>query len=372
MNDAGELTHVDVFIGGVDGVHTYRIPSLLVAPGGTLLAFCEARKIGSGDASPTDMVLKRSLDGGQTWLPMQVLVRGDGDEAIMNPCPLVDGSTILLFCMNAHKKARNHHRHLLLTSGDDGQTWSEPRVLDECIAAYDDTFVPGPGVAIRTRGGRLVVPGYTNVIDADGGRPASFSRVVYSDDGGRSWRLGQPVVSATSNESQVVELADGSLLLNWREQNHLDRTAHRGCRGTAVSRDGGETWSEPVFALELNEAPCQAGFVRGTLAADGDRNRLLFSNPDAVPGPDGGERTKMTVRMSYDEGRTWPVARLIHAGPTAYSCPAMLPAGDIGLLYEGGEQGRYERIRLARFSLVWLTGEKPVGSGFAGLGTVSN
>ena len=120
MQTMAELTQIDVYTGGVDGVHTYRIPSLIAAPGGALLAFCEARKISGGDASPTDMVLKRSLDGGETWRPMQVLVRGEGEEAIMNPCPVVDGGTVRLFCMNAHKKARNHHRHLLLESGDDG------------------------------------------------------------------------------------------------------------------------------------------------------------------------------------------------------------------------------------------------------------
>ena len=354
MHEIDELTRTEVFVGGLDDVHTYRIPALLVAPGGTLLAFCEARKVSIGDATPTDMVLKRSTDGGRIWQPMQRLVIGQDNEAIMNPCPVVDGNTVLLFCTNAHKKGQRHNQHLLLSSTDDGQSWTAPRLLDESIAGYDDTFVPGPGVGIRMRSGRLVVPGYTNVIAVDGTRPASYSRVVYSDDHGQSWRLGQPVASPFSNESQVVELADGTLLLNWREQNHLDRGAHRGCRGTAISKDGGETWSNPIFAQELNEAPCQASLLRYSLAADGDKNRLLFSNPDAVPGPEGGERTRMTVRMSYDEGRSWPVKRLIYAGPSVYSCLSVLPDGQIALLYECGEAFRYERIRLARFSLAWV------------------
>lgn len=352
----GDLAQVDVFIGGEDEVHTYRIPSLIMAPGGTLLAFCEARKCNSGDASPTDMVLKRSTDGGRSWLPLQVLVRGKGPEAIMNPCPVVDGNTVYLCCINAHSKAHRRHRHLWLHSDDDGLTWSAPEVLDERITSYDDTFVPGPGVALRMRNGRLVVPGYTNVIDEDDNRPASYACVLYSDNQGLSWRLGQPVASATSNESQVVELEDGTLLLNWREQNHLDRTAHRGCRGTAISSDGGETWSAPLFREELNEAPCQAGFIRYSWAETGGESRLLFSNPDATPNVGG--RTRMTVRMSSDDGRSWPLKRLLHAGPTAYSCPARLPDGNIGLLYECGEARPYERIRMARFSLDWLIASK--------------
>jgi len=350
---SGDFEQVDVFIGGEDGVHTYRIPSLITAPGGTLLAFCEARKVSTSDASPTDMVLKRSTDGGRSWLPLQILVRGEGTEAIMNPCPVVDGNTVYLCCMNAHSKAHRRHRHLWLCSEDDGRTWSAPEVLDERIAGYDDTFVPGPGASLRMRSGRLVVPGYTNVIDENDNRPVSHSRVLYSDDKGLSWRLGQPVDSATSNESQVVELEDGTLLINWREQNHLDRSAHRGCRGTAVSRDGGETWSAPVFVEALNEAPCQAGFIRYSWAEDGGKSRLLFSNPDARPGIE--ERTKMTMRVSCDEGQSWPVKRLVNAGPSVYSCPSRLPDGDIGLLYECGEEWRYERIRFARFTLGWLT-----------------
>ena len=342
----------DVFLAGVDGVDTYRIPALLVAPGGALLAFCEARKESAKDASPTDMVLRRSLDGGRTWLPMQVVVAGRGDEAIMNPCPVVDGGTVWLFCINAHKTDHGRHRQLLLSSADDGQTWTVATDITSDISAGDDTFVPGPGVGVRMRTGRLVVPGYTNVYTADRTRTASYSRVVYSDDSGASWRLGQPVAYGESCESQAVELADGSLMLNWRDQN----SAYGGCRGVAVSRDGGETWSDPAPARELNETPCQASLVRYSLAETAGRNRLLFANPNTATGRfDSGARRKMTVKLSFDEGQTWPVSRLIHAGPSAYSCLAVLPDGSIGLLYEGGEVHRRERLRLARFSLEWLT-----------------
>jgi sialidase-1 len=350
---------VDVFVAGADGVHTYRIPSLLVAPGGTLLAFCEARKQSPKDASPTDMVLKRSADGGSTWSAMQIVLAGPGEEAIMNPCPVVDGETVLLFCMNAHKTDQGRHRQLLLSSDDDGQTWTEAADITEDIAAGDDTFVPGPGVSIRLRGGRLVVPGYTNDYTAERKRTDSRSRVVTSDDHGQSWKLGSPVAFAMSNESQVVELADGSLMLNFRIQREL--SAHPGCRGTAISRDGGQTWLEPVLDRALNDPVCQAGFVRYSLAGTADRNRLLFSNLDSHPGP-GKVRRKMTVRLSYDEGQTWAVARLIDPGPAAYSCLAVLPDGRIALLYECGEESANERIRLARLSLEWLTEGKDIAS----------
>lgn len=248
-----DLQQVDVFVGGADGVHAYRIPSLLATPSGTLLAFCEARKESLHDASPTDMVLKRSTDGGRSWGPLRRVVVGRDKEAIMNPCPVgLDGDAVLLFCMNAHKTEHGRHRHLVLRSPDGGASWSAPADITDTLG--DDTFISGPGVGIRMRSGRLVIPGYVGDYTADRQRLASYSCVAYSDDGGTSWRLGQRVQYPMSNESQVVELSDGSLLLNWRIQKR--GAEHPGCRGTAVSRDGGQTWEPPVLNRVLNEDPC--------------------------------------------------------------------------------------------------------------------
>ena len=184
----------DPFVAGQDGVHTYRIPAMVLSPSGAVLVFCEARKQSLSDASPTDMVLRRSLDGGATWLPMQMLVRGEGTDALMNPVAVVDHvtGTVFLLCCNTNRAARGEHRrHLLLSSRDDGATWSEPVNIGSRIAGYDDTFVPGPGCGIQTRQGRLVAPGYTSPETIDGKDEHGFrSRVIYSDDGGERWRMG--------------------------------------------------------------------------------------------------------------------------------------------------------------------------------------
>jgi sialidase-1 len=237
-------------------------------------------------------------------------------------------------------------------SNDDGQTWSPATDITDVLG--DETFIPGPGVGIRLRTGRLLIPGYTNLYGPDGARIASYSCAVFSDDHGHSWQRGARVEYAMSNESQAVELTDGSVLINWRIQKKDDPP---GCRGMARSEDGGATWSAPVLAQALNELPCQAGFMRLEPLSAAGADRLLFSNPDAHPGPGGDARTRMTVRLSLDGGRTWPLARRIHDGPSCYSCPARLPDGRIGLLYEYGEARRYERIRLARFSLDWLSAQ---------------
>jgi sialidase-1 len=345
---------MDVFVAAADGVHTYRIPAMVVSPNGTLLVFCEARKQRISDGSPTDMVLRRSSDAGKSWSAMQVLIRGTGKEAVMNPCPVVDRSsnTIVLFCVSGHNPGQEpgHYRHLMITSSDDGQTWSKPVDLARRITPYDDTFVSGPGVGIQTSKGRLVIPGRAGVRDKS--RTGSYSRVLFSDDQGRRWKMGDPV-SAYTHESQVVELADGRLMLNMR-----DNTG-QSCRAVATSDDGGQTWTTPSYDRALNECPCQASFIRYSRADQDDRSRLLFANPD-VSGARYGvvKRTRMSIKLSYDEGKTWPIEKLIHAGPSSYSSMVRLPNGDIGLVYEGGRQHRREWIRFARVSLDWLTDGK--------------
>jgi len=351
----------DLFISGQDGVNIYRIPSLLVAPSGAILAFCEAREGDDGD--PTDLVLKRSLfedpprptrmlNGyprtfgyGVTWEPMRHVLRGEGD-AIMNPTPVVDRDTgtILLPCYKALGGLQRHLQHpfegplLLLTSTDEGLTWSPPRDLKPEVG----DFIGGPGVGIQLQSGRLLIPGYGP--DAAG---TTFSRVVYSDDHGLTWHAGAPI-KAPTDESQAVELTPGTVMLNAR------CNAGHGCRYVAISHDQGETWSTEGDEPALPEPCCQASLIAGEVTGGaGARRVLLFSNP-ATPGP-WNDRTKLTVRVSEDLGKSWPVSRLLDPGPAAYSCLALLRDGTVGLLYETGEVHPYERIAFARFSMDWLT-----------------
>ncbi|HZI30920.1 MAG TPA: exo-alpha-sialidase, partial [Candidatus Binatia bacterium] len=200
-----------------------------------------------------------------------------------------------------------------------------------------------------TRGphkGRLVIPANHTEVAGDG-TVVTRSHVVYSDDHGATWHLGG-VEDKFTNESTVVELADGSLLQNMR----CYRGNHR--RAVAVSRNGGASWS-PVRRDEALIGPvCQGSILRCTWPGDGQKSRILFLNPASL------KRENMTMRVSYDEGATWSVSRALHAGPAAYSCMTMLPDGNIGCLYECGERSPYERIVFERVSLDWL--EQPSNS----------
>jgi len=358
---AKTLSQKPLFVQGVGGYNNYRIPSLLTTNAGTLLAFCEGRE--GGDSSDIDLLMRRSEDGGKTWSRKQV-VWDQGRNVCGNPCPVQDQDTGVIWLLLTWNDSRDSGRKInngtskdtrrvyVCSSEDDGRTWSKPIEITATTKKKDWLwYATGPGVGIQLRQGpykgRLVIP--CDYTDKNG----NGSHIIYSDDHGNSWQLGGSV-SGGCNECQVVELADGKLLLNMRMQKN-----GRGKRGIAMSEDGGRTWSELKLDPVLIEPICQASLLRYTLASTNGKNRLLFSNPASEPsdGQSRGDRVKMTIRLSYDEGTTWPVSKLLHDGPSAYSCLAIMPDGDIGCLYEGGEV-RYGEIVFAKFSLEWLSDGK--------------
>jgi len=375
-----------LFVSGQDGYHTYRIPALAVTPKGTVLAFCEGRKNGGGDSGDIDTVLKRSTDNGKTWGAQQV-VWDDAANTCGNPCAVADRDTGAVWMLSTwnhgddHEgqiiagKSKDTRRVFVSCSTDDGVTWSKPREITSEVKLTNWTwYATGPGSGIQVEHGphkgRLVIP--CDHIEAE--TKHYYSHVIYSDDHGATWRLGGRTPQHQVNECEVVELTGGRLMLNMR---NYDRTKRN--RQTAVSDDGGLTWSEQGFDAALIEPICQAGIerfrwpengqagngaagkVRGenvqrstlnvqrsTLnaqrASDGREGVILFSNPASEKG-----RVNMTVRASFDDGKTWPKARVLHEGPSAYSDLAVLADGRAACLYEAGLRRAYELIVFAAF-----------------------
>lgn len=342
-----------VFITGKEGYPRYRIPAGVVTTKGTLLAFCEGRT--GGDSGDIDIVLKRSTDGGKTWGPLQV-VWNDGGNTCGNPAPVVDLETGTIWLLLTWNLGTDHERtimagtskevrHVYVThSDDDGLTWAKPeRISDTTRQPHWRWYATGPVNGIQlTRGahkGRLLIP--ANHSDhSQGGHPYR-SHVIYSDDHGKSWKLGG-IEEDRTNESSVAELSDGSVLQAMRSYHGKNR------RAMAVSRDGGSTWGKVYLDQALDTPVCQASLLRFSWpenAAQGGKSRLLFASPA------GSTRARMTVWLSYDEGKTWPVHKLVHGGASAYSNLLALPDGRIGLLYE---KDGYKTITLATFDLAWL------------------
>lgn len=337
-NKKGPLSTV-IYESDKQGYHTYRIPALVVTSKGTVLAFCEGRKTSRGDHGDIDLILRRSSDGGQTWDQQRIVYEEGGTKKITigNPCAVVDketGIVWLAFC-------RDNDRVFITHSSDEGASWAKPRDISEEVKEAEwGWYATGPGHGIQLqRGkykGRLVIP--CDCGDSKGwgnwdkkGR----SLVIYSDDHGQTWTHGG-ITEKSMNECEVVELTDGSLLLSMRNYRGLKR------RAFALSKDGGHTWSSPRHHDQVYCPTCQGSIHRYSWQP----NIILHS------GPGGPGRENLTIRLSYDEGKTWPTAKVLEKGPGAYSDLAVLPDDQIGCLFE--DDG-YKRIVFARFSLQWLT-----------------
>ena len=347
----GEPQHMAIFARGMDGYHTFRIPSLIVTEQGTVLAICEGRKASRQDFGNIDIMLRRSTDQGRTWGDLIVIHEEGGDKAIGigNPCAVVDQSTgtIWLTC------CRNNHDVLMTHSTDDGLTWATPvDITSDVKDPTWDWYATGPGVGIQLangpRSGRLLIPGDHNPTEGHP-TPSHGAHVFYSDDHGTTWQLGGALEGGSIGEPQIVELADGTIMANAR--SNIGRH-----RAIGISADHGRTWSETRREEALIEGEprgCQASILRLSDAETQGKNRILFSNPANI-----GPRVRMTVRLSYDEGKTWPISKRIHEGPSGYSCLTVMPDKQIGLLYERGEESFRETVSLATFSLAWLTDGK--------------
>jgi sialidase-1 len=350
---APAFSQTNLWTAGVDGYHTYRIPSLLVTPKGTVLAFCEGRKTGGGDHGDLDLVMKRSTDGGRTWSAQQVVYEEGGDAKITigNPCPVVDESTGTIWLpFNRDNKAV-----LITSSTDEGVTWSKPvDISSSTMKSSWDWVATGPGIGIQLqRGphkGRLVIPSDHKIPLADK-KLEWNSHMMFSDDHGKTWQISTPI-SAGGNECQVIERMDGSLLVNTRMQGNFE-----GFRGIATSKDGGATWSGISQEKQIPCPKCQGSLIRYSWSEPGHPGMLLASNPHPPASADGkpaSARVRLTVRLSLDDGTTWTGGKTLNAGPSAYSNLARLEDGTILCLYEGGEKRAYETIRIARFNLAWV------------------
>ncbi|MEI5097568.1 sialidase family protein [Streptomyces sp. PmtG] len=347
------------------GYTCFRIPAIVKTAKGTLLAFAEGRVNDCSDAGDIDLVLKRSHDGGRTWGPMKVINKGGGDTH-GNPTPIVDRETGRILLAETYNTGRTDGKNCdvpcdrtphMQYSDDDGETWSTPRDLSAEIlpAHWNSWYATGPVHGIQlSRGrhkGRLVFA--VNAETFRGGRVTeNHAALVVSDDGGDHWRIGAtdsyPVDAADGtfrqkpSEMTVTERHDGSVYVSGREQDGTDL----GHRDHTVSYDGGDSFVAPFRAIPDLYCPQ----VQGSTLRFGER--LLL----ACPG-DPDRRRTMTIRSSYDGGRTWDSfdrSTVVTHDWSGYSDMVLADSEHVGLMYEGGPVDARDEIRFARFTEDWL------------------
>ncbi len=343
-NHSEETSLNTLFKQGDDGYACYRIPAVVTTNSGVILAFCEARKSGCSDTGDIDLVMKKSVDSGKTWSGLKI-IWDDSTNVCGNPAPVVDKETGDIHLLATWNNGEDHESEIIngtsidsrlvyqLTSGDEGKTWTKPRDITTSVKRADWTwYATGPvhGIQLKkeTYKGRLVIP--CDHIERDSKK--YYSHTIYSDDHGATWKLGGTTPTDQVNECTVAELTNGDLLLNMR---NYDREATK-ARQIAISKDGGMSWIDQKFDVELPEPRCQGALLS---VQKGSKNVLLFLNP-----ADANSRVNMTLSLSADEGQSWNKKIPIHKSHSAYSDLTELKNGDIFLFYEAGYKNAYEGI----------------------------
>ena len=350
------------FRAGQEGYASFRIPAVVATAGGTLLAFCEGRAGSRDDFGNIDIVLKRSMDGGLTWGPLQVAAR-NGDALAGNPAPVVldTGRVLLVHLRNAalatedairrgKVSAADGRRVWVRHSDDDGLTWSIPKEITK--QTKKDSwrwYATTPGHALQLSTGRVVVPANHSLppTGKDTGTEGRYNggHCLLSDDRGESWRIGyvddNPDDYVNVNETTATELPDGRVYFNSR----TDSTAP-GTRADAYSRDGGQSLVKPFRPQACLTGPV----VEGSVLQLRDPDVLLYSGP-----ADPGFRAVMTIRAGTDDGVTWRPAHTVDGLPAAYSDLVRVDDDTVGLLYETGDFGAYETITFRRVPVTGLT-----------------
>ena len=370
------LEKIDLFKVGDLGFQRFHIPGIVVTAKGTVLAWCEARRT-DGDWADIRVLLRRSTDDGQTWSAPKEIVEVPGpitknpfalalkqtnpkDVTYNNPVLIADrdGTVHMVFCLE-------YMRCFYQRSDDDGVNWSAPVEITSTFEAFKKDYdwkvlATGPNHSIQLKSGRLVVPVWLSTGTGGNAHRPSVTATIYSDDGGKTWLAGEIAVPCTDefinpNETVAVELSDGRVMLNVRNESKTHR------RIVVTSPDGATDWSEPKFDDALVEPICMAGLVR--YQHDG-KSLLLFCNPNNLTRADGKEepgksrdRRNVSVRISDDDGQTWTAGKSIEPEWSAYSDIAVTPSGTILCFYGRGDKASFagDRLTVARFNLDWLT-----------------
>ncbi len=322
------------------GVAGFRIPAIVTAKNGTLVAAINERVPSLADLRDNrdiNIAVRLSTDNGKSWTEPTIVVEFPDGQSASDPSMIVDektGDIFLFYNYMDLDTAKGVYRLQYVKSMNNGLTWGNPVDITDQIAKPEwekkFKFITS-GRGIYTSDGKML---HTMV---DVGRGVY---VFGSDDHGKTWYFIDNLVSP-ADESKIVELSDGRWMINSR----VKRGAKR--RYVHISDDQGKTWSSHQDD-SLLDPRCNGSIIRYTAKRDGyDKDRLLFSNANSKK-----RRVNLTVRLSYDEGETWAVSKVLYPKGSAYSSMTILKNGDIAVFFEKDD---YQKNEVVIFSLDWLT-----------------
>ncbi|MDD4149984.1 MAG: sialidase family protein [Bacteroidales bacterium] len=374
--DFGYFNKQVVFDPTNSGFYIFRIPAIVTTVGGNILIFSEGRKGKGGDWDQSNIVYRLSSDSGESWTPITILA-DKGNITCASPVPIVDyfdNKTHLVYTVG-------QNRIFYTSSSDDGVSWDTAINITDALEGFKAKYpwrvvATGPGHGTQLTTGRLLVPVWfseSNAIDSLNFALAhhpSVAGIMYSDDFGKSWLLGDIIginndTLIFPSESTCVELSSGEVLFNMRNESKNYR------RLVSLSPNGITNWSKPHYSDNFFEPICHASMIRYSISPFQAKNRLIFANPDSRMTPwslkrgttnnaaPKRQRSNLTLRLSYDEGSTFPIYKEIDPGFTGYSDLAVSNNGTIHCLYESGVKNNNvflpSAITLASFNLQWAT-----------------
>lgn len=308
----------------------YRIPAIETLPDGTIVVVGDKRIDKLGDLpGRIDVVARRSTDGGRTWSPYITVAEHDEIGGYGDPAIVYDRKSGDLLVISSHGNGLwdSSPSHTSVSrSHDGGLTWEKPVDISDQLFTTDPNgrqpikltaAFASSGRALQLKNGRLL---FVLVTRKDGIDPFPCY-AIYSDNSGKTWQVSKTPATLDGDESKIVELPDGDLLMSIRARFNSKRKF-------AISKDKGSTWAELEDYQDLTDIRCNGDIIS---VRHNGRNVLLQSLPA------GPWRSNITIYASYDNGKTWPVSHQVMHGPAAYSSMTLLPDGKtVGIVTEEG------------------------------------
>lgn len=320
---------VVLFSPGDAGSKFYRIPAICTTNEGTLIVAADKRWNHNGDLpADIDVVTRRSTDGGKTWEPAIAVAGADSEVGYGDPAIVFDFVRNTAICIYTHgnglwQSTPDDNAHIMISkSFDDGKTWSKPvDINDQLFARHPDwvTSFAGSGHACQMRNGRLLFVIQVRTDTSWGGPLSCYA--CYSDDGGDTWHTSKVPGDYNGDESKIVELSDGRLMMSIRRRYEGYH------RRFSFSNDGGETWSEVITSTQLLDPACNGDVINYSY---GDNKNILIHT---IP-YHSRLRKNVSLLVSFDDGKTWPWHQTLVPGGSAYSSITQLSDGTLGCVVE--------------------------------------